>query len=118
MIWPFKRKPTIDDRRDGSIWQVGERAICVVAGWHEADPCDPEPGDVLTVAEVFDDTAPEGVRAIWLTFKAISGRSYESGAFRKLVEADDAATIARIKSAGKPKVASLNPSRHSRELVR
>lgn len=99
MIWPFKRKPKVVDRREPNNWRPGDKAICIADTWSKRGPCDPEVGDVFTVTSVEDGLANGGtLRAYWLRFKAIPAFRYESCAFRKLVEQDDAALIARLKS--------------------
>lgn len=107
MTWPFKRKPKVIDRRVPNDFRPGDKVECVDARWSDNTGADPEVGDVLTIASVDDCTdARYQIRAFWLTFRAIPFVSYESTAFRKLVDTDDAAMISRIKSVGMPQVAA------------
>jgi hypothetical protein len=104
MIWPFKRKPKLIDRRQPNDWKAGDWAECVSANWSDPEPGDPEIGDILKVVDVCEYTHTRiGVRCFALIFKALPGGVYEARCFRKLVEQDDAALITRIKSLSKPK---------------
>jgi hypothetical protein len=102
MIWPFKRKPTVRDRRVANDFRAGDKVQCISANWNEKAPFDPQVGDVLTVMNVTDEVNHCGVRCYWLWFKLTGSTGYNSQAFRKLVDTDDAATIARIKGLKSP----------------
>ncbi len=100
MIWPFKRKPkVVRDLRAPTSICAGDKVECIWSNWKGGDlhSYDPQVGDVLTVIAVEDAVHRLGIRRIWLRLKGCPGSSYAADHFRKLVEQDDAATIARIK---------------------
>lgn len=104
MIWPFKRKRKIVDRRSPNDFRPGDKVECISANWSDPESCDPEVGDVLTVSAVGDHVHErKRVRCYTLTFASISQRWYETTAFRKIVDIDDEVMVQRIKSAHKPK---------------
>jgi len=104
MIWPFKRKSKVVDRRVVTTLRPGDMAICINGCWEDTPAHAPEEGDVLLVTSVYESlNQSKSVRAIFLRFKSINGFGWESSHFRKLVEQDDAALITRIKSLSQPK---------------
>lgn len=103
MIWPFKRKTKVIDQRVPTEIRPGDKVECINnKGWKDAHPLDPEFGDVLTVAELQDAVSHRGFRCYYLYFKALP-HGYNSQAFRKLVETDDAETIKLIRTLANPK---------------
>lgn len=106
MIWPFNRKrtPEVRDIRQPNDFRPGDKVECIFDQWAEHFPFNPEKGDVLTVVRVSDGVNERNVRAYWLFFGSTEGVGYSSQAFRKIVETDDPAVIARIKARPKREV--------------
>lgn len=100
MIWPFKRKPSVVDARKATDICVGDKVECIRDDWDgPPETFDPQVGDILTVTKAYDAVNGLRYRRIWLEFKATpKGCGYASCSFRKLVEIDDKAMIARLKS--------------------
>ena len=106
MIWPFNRgpKPKVRDCRVPNDFQPGDKVECINDGWAEHFPFNPEKGDILTVVLVTDAVNERNIQAYWLFFGSTQDVGYSSQAFRKIVETDDPAVIARIKAPPKREV--------------
>ncbi len=106
MIWPFNRKrtPEVRDIRQPNDFRPGDKVECVNDQWPQLFPFNPEKGDVLTVDRITDAVNERNIRAYWLFFASTQDVGYSSQAFRKIVEIDDPAVIARIKSRPKREV--------------
>ncbi len=122
MIWPLNRKPRIIDRRNmNEDWQVGDLAVCVGDDWEFPHVADPRAGEVLRVNHIEEGISPSGVRAFYLGFEGKPVLVYwEVVCFRKLrpneVRArEEWRAMLRQPAPGKP---TLDPKRHSREIVR
>lgn len=103
MIWPFNRKRKVNDQRVPNDFRPGDKVECIVDRWQEPADGDPALGDILTVSAVTDQVNHRSVRCYWLWFNSTPSLGYNSQAFRKIVEADDAVLVQRIKSARKSK---------------